>query len=53
VGNIDVDFENSGTADCRLDGVGNIGLKGTLNQLKKDVRGVGRIDTNGLKETQP
>lgn len=49
VGNIDVDFENSGTANCRLDGVGNVELKGTLNQLKKEVHGVGRIDTGRLK----
>lgn len=48
VGNVEVDFENSGTANCRLDGVGNIELKGTLKHLKKEIHGVGRIETDRL-----
>ena len=49
VGDIDLKMDNCGTVICDLYGVGDIELSGTLRNLEKTKRGVGDIDTGGVR----
>ena len=47
-GDVEVNFDEAGFVDSRLLGTGDIKLTGTVRQLKKQVRGVGDMDTDEL-----
>ena len=48
-GDIEMTFNESGSVDARLTGSGDIELKGTVRELKSQVRGSGDIQTEKLR----
>lgn len=48
-GDVDIKFTRSGYVTCGVYGSGDVELKGYVKGLKKNVKGSGEIETDGLK----